>query len=112
MHGGAFFGGTVLTFRGASGIGASAKANVDLLTAASLNITTTQANIAIVVVNGDRRAVDGTSRAWLTGAGAFTEQTYFHDAGQYTVYGGYHADAGPIGTYTVGLSAPTRQNTR
>jgi len=104
----AWFGANVLTFRGSDGVGASAKTNV-ASGAPTLNLTTTQANSAIVVANGDWVAADGASRTWRTNAGTLTEQTYFRDSARYTVYGGYHADAGAVGTYAVGLSAPSGQ---
>jgi hypothetical protein len=103
-----YFGGNVFTFRGSDGVGASSKTNI-ASGAPTLNITTTQAKSAVVVTNGDWVPVDGASRTWRTGAGALTEQTYSYVASNYTVYGGYHADAGAVGTYAVGLSAPTGQ---
>lgn len=103
-----YFGANVLQWRDSTGIGASAKTNVSS-GAPTLNLTTTQANSAIVVANGDWNAGDGASRTWRTNAGTFTEQTYFRDSARYTVYGGYHADAGAVNTYAVGLSAPTGQ---
>ena len=55
-------------------------------------------------------------RTWRTNAGALTETSYYDYAwpdafvgGYYTVYGGYHADAGAASTYAVGLSAPGGQ---
>ncbi|MGZ6398912.1 MAG: hypothetical protein ACXWRZ_14630 [Bdellovibrio sp.] len=101
------FGMNVLTFRGSSGVGASSSSNGS--GAPTLNITTTQANSAIVVLNGDWSAMDGVSRSWLTNAGSLTELTYSYSAGFYTAYAGYHANSGAIGTYAVGLSAPTGQ---
>jgi hypothetical protein len=72
-----------------------------------LNLTTTAANSTIVVANADFTAGTG-ARTWRTGAGALTETTFATVAAAYTVYGGYHADAGPIGTYAVGLTAPSQ----
>ncbi len=106
--GGGNFGGNVLTFRGSSGVGASAVVAV-ATGAPTLNLTTTKANSAIVVVNSDWNAVSGASRTYRTGAGAFSETTYSYIASNYTAYGGYHPNAGAIGTYAVGLSAPTGQ---
>ena len=102
------FGLNVLTFRSSDGVGASSKDNV-ASGAPTLNLTTTQANSAIVVANGDWSATDGASRTWRTNAGALTEKTYDFQSAQFTVYGGYHADAGAIATYAVGLSAPGAQ---
>jgi hypothetical protein len=53
-------------------------------------------------------AVGTGARTWRANAGALTETTY-SAATNMTVYGGYHADAGPIGTYAVGLSLPVGQ---
>lgn len=102
------WGGNVLTFRNSSGVGSSAKANVSS-GAPSLSLTTTQPGSAIVVVNADWTALDGVSRAWRTNAGVLTEQTYAKVPGAQTIYGGFHADAGSVGTYPVGLTAPAGQ---
>jgi hypothetical protein len=106
------FGGNVLTFRNSDGVGASAQNDNGYGSGApSVNITTTQANSAIVVANGDWNAYSGSSRVWRTNAGTLTEQSYYYDTfpNLYTAYGGYHADAGSIGTYAVGLSSPSNQ---
>jgi hypothetical protein len=106
--GGNAFGGDLLLFRNSSGIGASSQ-TTNASGAPTLNLTMTTANSVIVVANGDWAAVDGVARVWRTGAGALSETSYFRTAGSFTVYGGYHADAGPINTYAVGLSAPGAQ---
>jgi|GEM_PF-6503273 hypothetical protein len=103
-----FFGGNVLTFRGSIGVGASVKANVSS-GAPTVNLITTQVNSAIVVADSDWSAADGTSRVWRTNAGAFSEQSYSRTAGHYTVYGGYHPNAGAVGTYALGLTAPSQK---
>ncbi|MBK8184882.1 MAG: hypothetical protein IPK63_19150 [Candidatus Competibacteraceae bacterium] len=103
-----YWGGSVKIFRGSDGVGNSVKTNVSS-GAPTVNITTTQANSSISVFDNDWNSVDGASRTWRTGAGSFTETTYFRDPARYTVYSGYHADAGAIGTQTVGLSAPSGQ---
>ncbi|MGE0022120.1 MAG: hypothetical protein AB7S70_00625 [Hyphomicrobium sp.] len=110
-----FFGGCVQTWRGSSGAGTSAK-NMPTTTngAPTLDLTTTQANSAIAVAVADWNASDGASRTWRSGAGAITpggagETTYFRDADHYTLFAGYHADAGAIGTYAVGLTQPNAQ---
>jgi hypothetical protein len=97
-----------IRFSGSDGIGASFKTNV-ASGAPTLNATADGANSAWVVVNGDWNAADGASRTWRTNAGALTERTYFRDSSNYTVYGGYHADAGSATTDAVGLSAPSGQ---
>lgn len=102
------FGGNVLTFRGSDGAG-SATSTYVLNGAPTLDITTTATNGAIVVASGDWEADNDSSRTWRTDAGPLAEQTYYYGAGVYTVYGGYHADAGNPGTYAVGLSAPGSQ---
>lgn len=98
----------VYTWRGSDGVGNSNKTNV-ASGAPSLSLTPAQANSAILVFNGDWSAADGTSRTWRTGAGTFTEKLYFRDSAIYTLYGGYHADAGAVAAKTLGLSAPSGQ---
>lgn len=102
-----FYGVNVLTWRNAT-LGASGSIT-NTTGGPSLDITTTKENSAIVVGNADWTAANGASRVWRTNAGALSEVTYFRDAGQYTVYGGYHANAGAIGTYAVGLTTPNTQ---
>jgi hypothetical protein len=97
----------VLVFRNHGGAGASNKTNAS--GAPTLNLLTTAANSAIAVISGDWSAQDGTTRTWRTGAGTLTEVTYYRDSAAYAMYAGYHADAGAIGTYAVGLSAPGTQ---
>jgi hypothetical protein len=103
-----WWGSEVKVWRSSDGVGASAKANV-ASGAPSLDLTTTQADSAICVYNNDWNAQDGTSRVWRTNAGAFTESNYYRDASHHTAYSGSHANAGAIGTYATGLSAPTGQ---
>lgn len=100
------FGGGAFTFRGSSGIGASSSTNTT--GAPSLNLTTIGSQSAIVVISADWNALS-SARTWRTGAGALTESAYTYTAGQYTIYAGFHANAGAPGTYTVGLSAPAGQ---
>jgi hypothetical protein len=102
------YGCDVYVFRGASGIGASASTHVSS-GAPSLAITTQAAGSAIVVANTDWNAAQAPSRTWRSGAGAFTEKTYDWTLNGYTVFGGYHANAGAAGAKTVGLSAPSGQ---
>jgi Right handed beta helix region len=101
------YGGNVLQFRNSTGVGAASATHNS--GAPSLGLTTTEAHSAVVVASVDWNAVSGASRTWRTGAGALTEQTYFLASGQYTGYGGFHADAGAAGAKTVGLSAPSGQ---
>lgn len=106
---GEFWGFNCYRFSGTYGIGASSSTNAAGPAAPTLNITTTQANSAIAVINSDWSAADGTVRTWRTGAGALTEQTYFRDVAWFTTYNGFHSDAGAAGTYAVGLTAPATQ---
>lgn len=105
---------TCFVFRSSSGIGASSKTNIDGA-APSLDITTTQANSALVVVNTDWNAVDGSSRTWrsingITPSNANGLETqYFHDSSTWTAYNALYDNAGSVDTKTVGLSAPGGQ---
>jgi hypothetical protein len=101
-----YFGGNVLLFSGSDGVGASAKNNGS--GQPTLDITTTQDNSAIVVIVGDWSAVSG-ARTWRSGAGSFSEQSYYADNARYGVHGGFHPDAGASGTKTVGMTAPSTQ---
>jgi hypothetical protein len=104
-----WYGLIVLRFSSVSSIGAAEKTNVSS-GAPSLSITTTSANSSLVIASGDWNATDGTARTWRSVNGsAATETTYFRDASHYTVYTGYHSDAGSTGAKTVGLSAPSGQ---
>jgi len=104
-----FFGARVTTWRGSDGVGASAKTNV-ASGAPSLALTTQADNSAIDLGVGDWAAVDGASRTWRSVNGsAATEEDYFRDSARYTLYQGYHPDAGAAGSKTVGLSAPSGQ---
>jgi hypothetical protein len=102
-------GGNVMTFSEAA-VGASNSANLASGTP-SVALTTTEDNSVIVVFNLDDLAKDGSSRVWRVGAGALTEQTYYTDGVNWTVYVGYHADSGVIAAQTLGLTAPIAQQT-
>lgn len=101
------FGLAVLQFSGSDGVGNSSKTNV-ASGAPTLNLTTTQINSAVVVANIDWVAGSGASRTWRANFGPLTETTFVETGGA-TVYGGYHANAGAVGTQAVGLSAPGSQ---
>jgi hypothetical protein len=102
------FGGNVMTFRYASGVGASNKTNV-VAGAPSLSLTTTGANSSVIVVNSDRVMSFG-ERVWRLGAGVLTDVTFIYDgAHSLSVYLGCHVDAGAAGAKTVGLTDPTNQ---
>jgi hypothetical protein len=99
---------SVFQFRGATGVGTTSKTNST--GAPSLGITTASSNSAVVVAWSDWAAIDVATRAYRTGAGAFTEQTAVFVTGTYSVYAGYHANAGTAGALTVGATAPTGQS--
>ena len=101
-------------FSGSDGVGGSAVATAGS-GGPSLNITTTGANSAVVVIVADWNAVDGTTRTWRTvngvapSAGNGQETVYFRNGSNYTVYAAYYSDVGAAGVKTVGLSAPAGQ---
>lgn len=97
----------VKVWRNHGGVGTSAKKYASATT--SLSMTTTGDNSAVELLDVDYSAKDGTSRAWLTSAGAFTESTYQYNSGVLTVYAGHHADVGALGSKTFGMSAPAAQ---
>jgi hypothetical protein len=105
---------SVLQFRNATAVGASAGTNA-ASGGPSQAITTTQDNSAIVCVNTDFAAIDGTSRTWRTinsiipTAGNGMERVYANPTGAYTAYVAYWTDAGTAGAKTAGLSAPVGQ---
>lgn len=106
----AFFGGNVVRFSGTDGVGASAINNGSSGTP-SVSITTTQANSAIVVIATDWNASTGTQTFTSSGgAGSPTALTgYVGDNNHYGVAIAYYADAGAVGSKTVGMSDPTNQ---
>lgn len=103
----AFFTFAAEVWRNHNGIGSSGKKTATSTT--SLSLTTQGANSAITVLNADWNAVNGSTRTYLTSAGAFTENGYQTDPSWLTFYSGYHADAGAVGSKTVGMSAPSGQ---
>src|SRR5882724_2675183 len=94
-----------LLISGGSAVGAVTSNNG--ASAPSLTMTPQAANSAVAMFYGDWNAADGTSRTYLSAAGTFTEQTYFRDSLQYTVYGGGYLNAGTATSKAFGLSAPT-----
>lgn len=107
------FGATCFVFRNSDGVGQSNSAAEDGYP--TLDVTTTQQNSAIVVVNADWNATSGASRVWRTvngitpTAGNGLERLYHYGSGVYTVYGAYYEDAGAPGTKTIGLSTPNQK---
>jgi len=108
-----FWGFIVYQFRGSDGFGAAESTTGS--GAPSLSITTTQANSAVIAINGDFNAVDGTTRTWRTvnsitpTSGNGLEKSYFRNSAAYGVYSAYWDDAGTAAAKTVGLSAPGSQ---
>jgi hypothetical protein len=104
-----FWGFSVSQIRGSDGVGASAKtAAVSGIPVQAL--TTTAANSMVLFLSSDWNALDGSARAWRTiNSAAMTEQTYYLDGAQYTVYIGRTPDAGAAGANTYGLTGPTGQ---
>lgn len=102
----AHFGGNVQVWRSASY--ASSSKLVSVSTGLPVvNFSVQNANSALVVCIGDWSAIAGAP-TWLTNAGAFTSTAELNnDTGNYSVHGGYHADAGTATSKNVGLSAPT-----
>jgi len=99
----------VCRFSNVVALGNTVSAQPGVNGAPSLSITTINTNSAIVVVNADFNAVDGTTRTWRAGAGTLTELFYTFQSGQLTLYCGVHQNAGAAGAQTVGLTAPTGQ---
>lgn len=97
------YNGLVLT--GCNAVGQTATGNATA--APSLSMTPQQANSAVCMFVGDWNAADGTSRAYRTNGGTFTEQSYFRDSAQYTIYGGAHLDAGTATSKAFGLTTPS-----
>lgn len=102
---------SVMVVRDSAGIGSSVKTNAS--GAPSLNITTTDTDSTIAVLNTDWNAQNG-ARTWRTvngitpTAGNFLEYGYAF-ATNYTFYSAYYPDVGAPGVKTVGLSAPGSQ---
>lgn len=104
----------VLRFSGASGIGNSNKAQGSNATA-SVSLTTSGANSAVVAVNGDWNAVDGTTRTWATvngitpTSGNSLERVYSRGSTTYGAYVAYWNDVGSAGTNTYSIAVPLGQ---
>jgi hypothetical protein len=113
LVGGGQWGFAALVFRSSDGFGASAATNV-ASGAPSLDVTTTQADSAVVAVSGDWNAGSG-ARTWRTingvtpTAGNGLEKNYTNAAGSYTTYCALWDNVGAVGAKTTGLSAPTGQ---
>jgi hypothetical protein len=106
--GGIRFGPGVYIFRHSGGVGASNKNNASGA-APTVSLTTTKANSSIVMIVSDWNASDGSTRAYRSGAGTLTEKDYYYLNNIYTVYTGYHANSGAVGTYSIGLTTPSAQ---
>lgn len=96
---------TALTFSGSDGFGAAESITDSADSAATLGITTTQANSAIAVIVTDWNAADRSAPTWSQVNGANpTVVTYYRDSARYTVNVFYYADAGSVGAKTVGYT--------
>ena len=95
----------IFVWRGSAGVGA-----VEMVEKGSggplVSITTTAKNSALVMGNADFKAKEGARTYRTASAGTFTEQTFATGTSQYTVDGGYYANAGTAGVKEVGLTAP------
>jgi chitodextrinase len=100
------FGGDVLHFRNASGIGVTAQANSNTGNP-TLTLNGVGENSSIVMVNGDWSARTGARTYNTSQAGTFTETSAFADGSTYGVEAGYYANAGTAGNKTIGITAPT-----
>lgn len=106
---GDWFGGNIIRFSGSAGVGASNIAIGDTGNP-SIDLTTTQANSAIVVIVTDWNANSGQQTFTNNFSGTPTALTdYPGDAAHYGVAIAYFPDAGAIGSKTIGMSAPTGQ---
>lgn len=101
---------SVTVFRNHGGVGTSVATTVAGSGAPTLNITTTRPASTVTVFVSDNNGIDSSSRTWRTNAGALSETTNSQSIGTRVIYIGYHLDAGPIGTYAVGVSSPTGQS--
>lgn len=101
------YGGAVQVWRKASGFGVIA-GSTNTEGAPSLAMTTERSGSAIAMCVGDWNAKTGAA-TYRAGAGAFTEKNHIEDSGFYTIYGGFYAEAGAKGEYTVGMTAPSGQ---
>ena len=105
---GQWFGLTCLVFRNSDGVGASAKINTTSSGSAALNLTTTQANSAVVTFATDWNTGSGTTRTWKTVNGVTPsngnglETSFHYDASHYIALGAYYNDVGAIGSSTYG----------
>jgi hypothetical protein len=111
---GVVWGGTGYQFRGHGGVGNTASGS-GTSTAPNVNITTTGANSAVVMYVGDTNTPAVGSQVYRSNAGTFTQRTATvatnddTSASEYTLYHGYHADAGAASTYALGMTTPSSQ---
>jgi hypothetical protein len=97
------------------GIGASN--SIATTTTTSVQLATTKANSAIVVVEADRQGTDATTRGWWNNqtagsanyTGPVSDLVYQRASTAspiLTYFDGYYANVGPVGTKSVGLTTP------
>lgn len=114
------YGVNVVHFSGSDGIGASATTSGVGGDTPSLSITTSFDNSAIVYLVCDFNAADGTMptpghthrtvNGFTPTAANGQELTYFRNNLNYTIYVAYIPDAGAAGAKSVGISAPSGQD--
>lgn len=103
-----WFGGYVRVWRGSAGVGTSNKGNGSASSTSSVTLTGVLANSAIDWLQADWNAGATTGKTYrTTDAGTFTE-TLATQFTNYTVYFGYHADAGAAASKAVGMTAPNQ----
>jgi len=96
-------------YRGSDGFGAVGAPAVGT-TNGLATFTTQAANSAVLAFSADWNAVDGTTRTRRTiNASTGTEETYYRNSVEYTVYTQRYDDAGAAGSVSAGYSAPTGQ---
>jgi hypothetical protein len=95
---------------GVGGIAASPPKANSATGTPSLAITTTKDDSAIVWHNADWVPVNGSGRVYRLPSGSTAAvETFYEFMGSITGYQVRHADAGPAGAKTVGMTAPTGQ---
>lgn len=97
------WGARVYHWTGSAGIGTSNKGDA-ANSAASVTLTGVLANSAIVMAIGDWDAANTNVTYRTADAGTFTEVEQVDDGNLYTIYTGYHADAGASGDTVVGFT--------
>lgn len=109
-----WWGFTCLVFRDSAGTGASTQTYTTASGSASVNLTTIQANSAVVVLSADWNIDSGSTRTWKTVNGITPSsgngmETSFTSNANYIALGAYYSDVGSIGSKTVGYDTGMSQ---